>query len=64
MLKIELSLNIVRELCGVQTLDNVNMAVIVTSSFFSDDAIHFADKKAFMSLADFNKLMEWIRYYQ
>ena len=61
----KVSVSIVRELCGVQTVDNANMAMVVTSSFFSDDAINFAEKRgSLMSLADFNKLMEWIRNYR
>lgn len=60
----KVSVNIIRELCGVQTVDNANMAIVVTSSFFSDDAIDFAEKRgSLMSLADFNKLMEWIKNY-
>lgn len=61
----KVSVNIVRELCGVQTADNVNKAMVVTSSFFSDDAIAFAEKRdSLMGLADFHSLMAWINSYR
>ena len=63
--KNKVSVNIVRELYGVQTADNVNKALVVTSSFFSKDAIDFAERRgSLMGLVDFDILMQWINSYR
>lgn len=63
--KNKVSVNIVRELCGIQTEDKVNKAMVVTSSFFSKDAIAFAERRgSLMGLADFDSLMQWINNYR
>ena len=63
--KNKVSVNIIRELCGIQTEDKVNKAMVVTSSFFSKDAIAFAEKRgSLLGLADFNSLMQWINNYR
>jgi deoxyadenosine/deoxycytidine kinase len=53
---------LVRELAGTIYADRVTAGIMVTSSYFSPDAIEFSEKiKNQMSLIDFIKLKEWIK---
>ena len=54
--------NLVRELAGTISVDRVTAGIMVTSSYFSPDAIEFSEKiKNQMSLIDFIKLKEWLK---
>jgi HJR/Mrr/RecB family endonuclease len=53
--------NLVRELAGTVSVDRVTAGILVTSSYFSPDAIQFSEKiKHQMSLVDYIKLKEWL----
>ncbi|MDI9872871.1 restriction endonuclease, partial [Flectobacillus roseus] len=54
--------NLVRELAGTISLDRVTAGLMITSSYFSPDAIQLSEKiKHQMGLVDFIKLKEWIK---
>lgn len=54
--------NVVRELYGTITADRATAGIIVTSSYFSPDAIEFRDKvKNQISLIDYLNLQEWMK---
>jgi len=54
--------SLVRELAGTISVDRVTAGIMVTSSYFSPDAIEFSEKiKNQMSLIDFIKLKEWLK---
>jgi len=56
-----IGVRIVRELFGTIIADRATAGIIVTSSYFSPDAIVFTEKiKHQMSLVDFVKLKKWI----
>ena len=46
--KNKIGVDIVRALYGVQTADKVNKACLVTSSYFTRDAVAFAENQNFM----------------
>ncbi len=53
--------NLVRELAGTITADRVTAGLMITSSYFSPDAIQFSEIfKNQISLIDFMKLKEWL----
>ncbi|WP_084651512.1 restriction endonuclease [Ottowia thiooxydans] len=53
--------NLVRELAGTVLTDRVTAGIMVTSSYFSPDAIKFSNQiKHQLSLIDYIKLKEWI----
>lgn len=61
----KVSINVVRSLLGVHQDDKVNKAMVVTTSFFTKDAISFAERQGtMMELADFNVIMNWINKYK
>ncbi len=54
--------NLVRELAGTISVDRVTAGLMITSSYFSPDAIQLSEKiKHQMGLVDFVKLKEWIK---
>jgi len=58
----KVDVGIVRELFGVQTADGIDQACLVTSSYFTRDAIDFANRKnVMMTLVDGNELRNMIR---
>lgn len=53
--------NLIRELAGTITADRVTAGLMVTSSYFSPDAIEFTEKFRYqIGLVDFIKLKEWL----
>jgi len=53
--------NLVRELAGTVLADRVTAGIMVTSSYFSPDAVIFSSQlKHQLSLVDFLKLKDWI----
>jgi HJR/Mrr/RecB family endonuclease len=53
--------NVVRELAGTISADRVTAGLVITSSYFSPDAITFSNKiRHQMSLIDFVNLKDWI----
>lgn len=53
--------NLVRELAGTVNVDRVTAGIMITSSYFSPDAIEFSNQiKHQLSLVDFAKLREWL----
>ena len=53
--------NLVRELMGAVHADQVTAGIMITSSYFSPDAIAYSKRvKHQMSLVDFIKLREWL----
>lgn len=56
--------NLVRELAGTILADRVTAGIMVTSSYFSPDAINYSNQlKHQLSLIDFLKLKDWINEY-
>ena len=56
--------NLVRELAGTVLADRVTAGIMVTSSYFSPDAINYSNQlKHQLSLVDFLKLKDWINEY-
>jgi len=54
--------NLVRELVGTIYADRVTAGIMITSSYFSPDAIEYSNKfKNQMSLIDYVKLKEWLK---
>lgn len=54
--------SLVRELAGVISGDKVTAGIMVTSSYFSPDAIDFSEKIPHqLSLVDYVKLKEWLK---
>lgn len=54
--------NLVRELAGTISADRVTAGIMITSSYYSPDAIEFSEKfKHQISLVDFIKLKEWMK---
>lgn len=57
--------NLVRELVGTISADRVTAGIMITSSYFSPDAVDYSEKlKHQLSLVDFLKLKEWINTCQ
>ncbi len=57
--------NLVRELAGAVLADRVTAGIMVTSSYFSPDAVIFSSQlKHQLSLIDYLKLKEWINETQ
>ncbi|MEN0057155.1 MAG: restriction endonuclease, partial [Mucilaginibacter sp.] len=53
--------NLVRELAGTVDADKVTAGIMITSSYFSPDAVDFSNKsKHRLSLVDYIKLREWL----
>ncbi|MFD0763233.1 restriction endonuclease [Mucilaginibacter lutimaris] len=56
-----IGVNLVRELLGTVHADKVTAGVMITSSYFSPDAIEFSKKeKHRLSLVDYVQLKEWL----
>lgn len=56
-----IGVNLIRELAGTISADRVTAGLMITSSYFSPDAIQFSGKfKHQIGLVDFIKLKEWI----
>lgn len=56
--------NLVRELVGAMSADRATAGIMITSSYFSPDAIKFS--KIFqhqLGLVDFIQLKEWLKKY-
>ncbi|WP_316811285.1 restriction endonuclease [Pedobacter heparinus] len=52
--------NLVRELAGAVWVDRVTAGIVITSSYFSPEAVEFSNQiKHQMNLVDFIKLREW-----
>ena len=61
----KVNVNIVRSLLGVITDENANKGMIVTSSYFTKDAIDFAKRQGtLIDLIDFNHVKKWIEEYK
>lgn len=59
-----IGVNLVRELVGTINADRVTAGIMITSSYYSPDAIHFSEKfRHQISLIDYIKLKEWINIY-
>jgi deoxyadenosine/deoxycytidine kinase len=59
-----IGVNLVRELAGTISADRVTAGIMITSSYFSPDAIQFSENfRHQISLVDFIKLKEWIKNY-
>ncbi len=59
-----IGVNLVRELAGTIYADRVTAGIMITSSYFSPDAIQFSENfRHQISLVDFIKLKEWIKNY-
>ena len=57
-----IGIRLVRELAGTVSADKVNAGIMVTSSYFSPDAIEFCKKiRSQISLIDYFRLQEWIQ---
>lgn len=57
-----IGVNLVRELVGTISADRVTAGIMITSSYFSPDAIQFSEKfRHQLSLIDFIKLKEWVK---
>ncbi|SFR63562.1 Restriction endonuclease [Marinobacter daqiaonensis] len=53
--------NLVRELVGTISADRVTAGIMITSSYYSPDAVEFSEKfRHQLSLIDFIKLKEWM----
>jgi len=58
---IPVGVNLVRELAGTVLADRVTAGIMVTSSYFSPDAINYSTQvKHQLSLIDYLKLKDWI----
>jgi restriction endonuclease Mrr len=58
-------LQVVRDLFGVHTADRVNKSMIVTTSYFTPDAVEFARDLAFLiSLRDYSNIVSWLAPYR
>ncbi|MEM5503746.1 restriction endonuclease [Shewanella frigidimarina] len=56
--------SLIRELVGTISADRVTAGIMVTSSYYSPDAVEFSDKfKHQLSLIDFIQLKEWMREF-
>jgi hypothetical protein len=56
-----IGVSLVRELYGVVEHERATAGILVTSSYFSNDALKFRDPiKHRMTLHDYNKVVEWI----
>lgn len=59
-----IGVKLVRELAGTISADKVTAGIMITSSYFSPDAIQFSEKfRHQISLIDFIKLKEWIKNF-
>lgn len=59
-----IGVNLVRELAGTISADRVTAGIMITSSYYSPDAIQFSENfRHQISLVDFIKLKEWIKNY-
>jgi DNA-binding response OmpR family regulator len=57
--------DIVRSLYGVKVAERANKAVVITTSFFTKDALDFKRKVGYeMSLKDYDNLVYWLRKYK
>lgn len=57
-------LQVVRDLFGVQMKDRVNKSMIVTTSYFTREAVEFAHDLAFLiSLRDYTSIVSWLAPY-
>lgn len=60
----KVGVGIVREVIGVHHIRKPTKSIIVTTSFFSKDAIREAEKmESQLDLKDFNSIKEWLRRY-
>lgn len=61
----KVGVKVIRELYGVQNLEQVDYSIIVTSSSFTSDAKRFASMtEGKMKLCDFSELSNWFKNYQ
>ena len=57
-------IEVVRELYGVQVADKVNKSMIVTTSYFTREAVDFSRGLAFLiSLRDYDDIVSWLSRY-
>lgn len=60
----KVGVGIIREVIGVHNIHRATKSIIVTTSFFSADAIKEAEKmENLLDLKDFNDIKEWLRRY-
>jgi Restriction endonuclease len=60
----KVDIRIVRQLYGVKLSEGVTKAMLVTSSYFTRDALAFAEKHAWeIELKDFADVLRWLRAY-
>lgn len=61
----KVGVKIVREVIGAHNLGNADRSLIITSSFFTKDAITAAEKvESFLAIKDFNNLKEMLLNYK
>lgn len=59
-----IGIDVVRQLYGVHMADNVNKSMIVTTSRFTQEAIDFSGRLAFLiSLKDYSDVVSWLKKY-
>ncbi len=60
----KIGVGIIREVIGVHHLDKPSKSIIVTTSFFTRDAVEMArEMENQMDLKDFNSIKEWLKKY-
>lgn len=61
----KVGVKVIRELYGVQSLEQVDYSIVVTTSSFTSDAKNFASMtEGKMKLYDFTELSKWFKNYQ
>lgn len=59
-----IGIDVVRQLYGVHMADNVNKSMIVTTSRFTQEAMDFSGRLAFLiSLKDYSDVVSWLKKY-
>lgn len=62
--KRKITLGIVRELFGVKIANEANKAILATTSYFTNDAIRFANEHIWdLDLKDYDDIISWINEY-
>ena len=57
-------IDVIQRLQGVQYINKADKSMLVTTSFFTEDAIREYRKiENTMTLVDYNKLTEWLKRY-
>ena len=60
----KVGIDIVQRLYGVKMGMSINKAFLVTSSFFTKDALNFAKQHIWdIDLKDYNDIIKWLRYF-